>query len=95
MRGLDKQLMYGFFSFRIRPFTASLPSRALSLSLLRHGRQLKMTSKELDRMSKKCEKEEKAEREKIKKALSKDNQDGMQNIRLSQLSRAGIYIMHA
>ena len=42
-------------------------------------------------MSKKCEKEEKVEREKIKKALSKDNQDGMQNIRLSQLSRAGIY----
>jgi hypothetical protein len=38
--------------------------------------QLKFTSKELNRMSKKCEKEEKAEREKIKKSLAKDNQDG-------------------
>merc|ERR1719267_52234 len=38
--------------------------------------QLKFTSKQLSRLSKKCEKEEKAEKDKIKKALEKDNHDG-------------------
>merc|ERR1719502_569122 len=38
--------------------------------------QLKMTTKQLQRLSKKCEKEEKAEKEKIRKALEKDNNDG-------------------
>merc|ERR1719453_214364 len=38
--------------------------------------QLKFTSKQLARLSKKCEKEEKAEKEKIRKALEKDNNDG-------------------
>merc|ERR1719335_1843574 len=38
--------------------------------------QLKFTSKQLGRLSKKCEKEEKAEKAKIKKALEKDNNDG-------------------
>ena len=38
--------------------------------------QLKFTSKQLSRLSKKCEKEDKAEKEKIKKCLEKDNHDG-------------------
>jgi len=38
--------------------------------------QLKFTSKQLARLSKKCEKEEKAEKEKIRKCLEKDNNDG-------------------
>lgn len=38
--------------------------------------QLKFTSKQLGRLSKKCEKEEKAEKEKIRKCLEKDNHDG-------------------
>merc|ERR1719453_2069350 len=38
--------------------------------------QLKMTTKQLQRLSKKCEKEEKTEKDKIKKALEKDNHDG-------------------
>ena len=38
--------------------------------------QLKLTSKQLDRLSKKCEKDAKDEKTKIKKALEKDNQDG-------------------
>merc|ERR1719247_1807319 len=37
---------------------------------------LKMTAKQLDRLSKKCEKEEKTEKNKIKKALEKDNHEG-------------------
>merc|ERR1719217_985973 len=37
---------------------------------------LKFTAKQLQRLSKKCEKEEKAEKAKIKKALEKDNHDG-------------------
>lgn len=38
--------------------------------------QLKFTAKQLGRLSKKCEKEEKDEKSKIKKALEKDNPDG-------------------
>merc|ERR1719359_1364657 len=38
--------------------------------------ELKFTAKQLQRLSKKCEKEEKEEKAKIKKALEKDNQDG-------------------
>jgi len=38
--------------------------------------QLKFTSKQLSRLSKKCEKEEKAEKDKIRKCLEKDNHDG-------------------
>lgn len=38
--------------------------------------QLKFTAKQLQRLSKKCEKEEKEEKAKIKKALEKDNNDG-------------------
>merc|ERR1719169_77450 len=38
--------------------------------------QLKFTAKQLNRLSVKCGKEEKAEKEKIKKALEKDNHDG-------------------
>jgi hypothetical protein len=38
--------------------------------------QLKFTAKQLTRLSKKCEKEEKTEKDKIKKALEKDNHDG-------------------
>jgi len=38
--------------------------------------QLKFTSKQLGRLSKKCEKEEKTEKDKIRKALEKDNNDG-------------------
>ena len=38
--------------------------------------QLKFTSKQLARLSKKCEKEDKQEKEKIKKCLEKDNHDG-------------------
>jgi len=38
--------------------------------------QLKFTSKQLSRLSKKCEKEDKAEKEKVRKCLEKDNHDG-------------------
>jgi len=38
--------------------------------------QLKFTAKQMGRLSTKCEKEEKTEKDKIKKALEKDNQDG-------------------
>ena len=38
--------------------------------------QLKFTAKQLNRMSIKCKKEEGAEKNKIKKALEKDNHDG-------------------
>ena len=38
--------------------------------------QLKMTSKQLAKLSKKCEKDEKAEKDKIRKALEKDNHEG-------------------
>merc|ERR1719359_1393586 len=38
--------------------------------------ELKFTAKQLQRLSKKCEKEEKEEKAKIKKALEKDNNDG-------------------
>merc|ERR1719424_2695630 len=38
--------------------------------------QLKFTSKQMGRLSSKCLKEEKAEKEKIKKCLEKDNHDG-------------------
>lgn len=38
--------------------------------------QLKFTAKQLQRLSKKCEKDSKEEKTKIKKALEKDNQDG-------------------
>jgi charged multivesicular body protein 1 len=41
-----------------------------------HRSQLKFTSKQLGRLSKKCEKEEKTEKDKIRKALEKDNNDG-------------------
>merc|ERR1719247_1784106 len=37
---------------------------------------LKMTAKQLDRLSKKCEKEEKTEKDKIKKAMEKENHEG-------------------
>merc|ERR550514_2516665 len=37
---------------------------------------LKFTAKQLNRLSKKCEKDEKEEKTKIKKALEKDNHDG-------------------
>lgn len=39
--------------------------------------QLKLTAKQLKRLSQKCEKEAKAEKLKIKKALEKDNTDGV------------------
>ena len=38
--------------------------------------QLKFTAKQMGRLSSKCLKEEKAEKEKIKKCLEKDNHDG-------------------
>lgn len=38
--------------------------------------ELKMTSKSLQRQSKKCEKEEKSEKLKVKKAIEKGNMDG-------------------
>ena len=37
---------------------------------------LKFTAKQMGRLSTKCEKEEKTEKGKIKKALEKDNHDG-------------------
>merc|ERR1740138_1067416 len=38
--------------------------------------QLKFTAKQMGRLSTKCEKEEKAEKEKVRKCLEKDNHDG-------------------
>ena len=38
--------------------------------------QLKFTSKQMAKLSKKCEKEEKAEKDKIKKAMEKENHEG-------------------
>lgn len=42
----------------------------------KHLFNLKFAAKELDRQSKKCEKEEKAEKAKVKKAIAKGNMDG-------------------
>ncbi|XP_042855575.1 charged multivesicular body protein 1b-like isoform X2 [Penaeus japonicus] len=42
----------------------------------KHLFNLKFAAKELDRQSKKCEKEEKAEKVKVKKAIAKGNMDG-------------------
>jgi charged multivesicular body protein 1 len=44
--------------------------------LLNQIMELKMTSKSLQRQSKKCEKEEKSEKLKVKKAIEKGNMDG-------------------
>mmetsp|Transcript_46461 Transcript_46461/g.121974 ORF Transcript_46461/g.121974 Transcript_46461/m.121974 type:complete len:135 (-) Transcript_46461:848-1252(-) len=41
--------------------------------------QLKLTAKQMQKLSAKCEKESKAEKTKIKKALEKDNADGSQH----------------
>jgi len=48
------------------------PTKALENQLF----QLKFTAKQLNRLSTKCMKEEKVEKDKIKKAMEKDNHDG-------------------
>lgn len=47
-----------------------------SLAPLTRFSQLKFTAKQLNRLSIKCAKEEKAEKEKVKKAMEKDNHEG-------------------
>mmetsp|Transcript_129771 Transcript_129771/g.295917 ORF Transcript_129771/g.295917 Transcript_129771/m.295917 type:complete len:207 (+) Transcript_129771:3-623(+) len=47
-------------------------------SLMDTAFEMKLKSKELQRMSKKCEKEEKQERAKVKAAIEKGNRDGAQ-----------------
>lgn len=48
----------------------------MSSQLEKHLFNLKFAAKQLDRSAKKCEKEEKAERAKIKKAIQKGNMEG-------------------
>ena len=60
-------------AFRVLACAACVLSRLLACAVCS---QLKFTSKQLARLSKKCEKEEKGEKDKIRKALEKDNNDG-------------------
>ena len=71
MKGLENQLLCA-----PAPAHARRARRADRVCCLQPRSQLKFTSKQLGRLSKKCEKEEKAEKEKIKKCLEKDNHDG-------------------
>lgn len=48
----------------------------LTSTLTEHLFNLKFAAKDLERQSKKCEKEEKAEKVKLKKAIAKGNMDG-------------------
>ena len=60
----------------LRRLRARLCTSAMSKGLENQLFQLKFTAKQMGRLSSKCLKEEKAEKEKIKKCLEKDNHDG-------------------
>ena len=60
----------------LRRLRARLCTPAMSKGLENQLFQLKFTAKQMGRLSSKCLKEEKAEKEKIKKCLEKDNHDG-------------------
>ena len=72
MKGLENQLLCA----NTPDASALRPKPPSHAPCARSRSQLKFTAKQLNRLSKKCEKEEKAEKDKIKKSLEKDNHDG-------------------
>ncbi len=71
------RLSFGSSSEAARPPRALVPMFSSGTKQLENQLfQLKFTAKQLGRLSKKCEKDEKAEKTKIKKAMEKNNYDG-------------------